>query len=86
MITGHPLDDDETADVAELRTLETRGVTFSDPSEFLNVEVDGNTVTFDQLFTNNTGNCFLTVGDQVTVEDGKIIEYAWATSAEVACE
>ena len=74
LITGHPLDDDGEADVEEIRAMES-AVAQLDPvravTRFLNIEVDGTAVTFDERFTNHSG-CFAATGNEMIVEGGKI--------------
>ena len=45
--------------------------------EFTNMVVSGNTVTFDDIFHNEEGDCFSGVGHQITVEDDKITLYVF---------
>ena len=89
VVTEHPLDDDGMAEgVEEIRALE-RGVPLiqrsEDATEFVDVQVSGNSVAFGHRFWNNTGQCFGGGGDEVTVEDGRITRYAWGASDE-PCE
>ena len=89
VVTDHPLDDDGlTEGVEAIRALDEFGTSIQrseDATEFVDVRVSGNSVTFGHRFWNNRGQCFGGGGHEVTVEDGKITRYAWGTSGE-ACE
>lgn len=89
VVTGHPLDNDGTAQgVEEIRRLEA-GVPSNqrseDATEFVDIQVSGSSVTFGHMFFNNISGCVAGGGHKVTVEDGKITHYAWGTSG-APCE
>ncbi len=90
VIVGHPLNNSGGAQgVTETRLLERGVPSFqrsTDATEFINLEVSGNTVTFEQRFFNDTGECFGSNGNIVTVKDGRITRYQWGDGAEYVCE
>ncbi len=45
--------------------------------EYINMEVSGDTLTFDNIFINGSGECFSSTGDKVTVEGDKITLYVF---------
>jgi hypothetical protein len=54
--------------------------------EFLNIEVSGDTVTFDNIFINGSGQCFSSTGSVMTVEGDKIALIVWGdTDADDLC-
>jgi ketosteroid isomerase-like protein len=53
--------------------------------EYLNMEVSGNTVTFDTRFINKTGLCFSSGGSETTVENGLITRVVWADTDGGMC-
>lgn len=81
VITGHPLDgrDPPVADVDEVMDFE-QSQQSSVTSWFVDVDVSGDQATFTQL-VRNSGGCFATPGDQITVTDGQITRYTWADRA-----
>ena len=76
VIEGHPEDTDDLATgKSEILLIELRMQTHQESTgrlELTNMEVSGNTVTFDNIFHNGDGDCFNSTGDKVTVEDDKI--------------
>jgi hypothetical protein len=97
VITGHPLDSNSLgdpglepfADVDQLRLIESDRASFQRPedaTEFFNIQVEGNRVSFDDRFFNEDGDCFGRSGGEVTVEDGKITLYDWGPSDDSLCE
>lgn len=81
VITGHPMGPNQTraANVDEALDFE-QSQQSSVKSWFVDVDVSGDQATFTQL-VRNSGGCFATPGDQVTVTDGKITRYTWADRA-----
>ncbi len=45
--------------------------------EYINMEVSGNTVTFDTIFHNARGACFSSTGAETTIEDDLITLVVW---------
>jgi len=86
VVTGHPLDSDGIANgVDEIRLVELQVPSFQrseDATEFIDVEVSGNRVTFGMRFFPAGSSCLGSSGHQVTVEDGKITLYAWGPTGE----
>ena len=81
VIEGHPEDTDGLATgKSEILAIEQRMQIHQESTgrlEFTNMEVSGNTVTFDDIFHNGDGDCFSSTGDKVTVEDDKITLYVF---------
>lgn len=88
VITGHPLVDRDPsdADVDEILALEEErwrdGARADEQIRFVDVEVSGDTATFVHLFFNDSGDCWSTDSDEITVQDGTITRYAWGLGAE----
>ena len=76
VIEGHPEDSDGLATgKLEIFPIEVRMQGHQGSTgvlEFINMEVSGDTVTFDNIFHNGDGDCFSSTGDKVTVADDKI--------------
>ena len=53
--------------------------------EFFDIVVSGSTVTFNHKFINRLGECYGGLGNQVTVENGKITLYDWGTEDPSQC-
>jgi len=45
--------------------------------EYINMEVSGNTVTFDNIFINGSGECFSSTGSVYTIENDLITLLVW---------
>ncbi len=95
VITGHPSDSvsvgesEPVATTDEIRRFESERPSFQRPedaTEFFNIEVSGNRVSFDQRFFNDEGDCFGDSGNEVTIEDGKITLYNWGTADHSLCD
>ena len=81
VLEGHP---EDTGDVStgksEIFPIEDRMDGYQGSTgvfEFPNVEVSGDTVTFDSIFHNAQGECFSSSGHEVTVADDKITLWVW---------
>jgi ketosteroid isomerase-like protein len=76
VIEGHPEDSDGLATgKLEILPIEVRMQGHQGSTgvmEFINMEVSGDTVTFDNIFHNGDWDCFSSTGDKVTVADEKI--------------
>ena len=53
--------------------------------EYLNMEASGNTVTFDNVFVNRSGDCFSTMGSEMTIEDDVITRLVWGETDAGLC-
>ena len=88
VIEGHPSDTDELATgKSEILVVESviqgnRGSTGT--MEHINMEVSGNTVTFDNIFHNAQGTCFSSAGSELTVENDLIVLIVWGDT-DAAC-
>jgi len=81
VIEGHP---EDTGDVStgksEILPIEQRmqghqGSTGT--MEYINIEVSGDTVTFDNIFINASGDCFSSSGSEMTIENDLITLLVW---------
>ncbi len=81
VIEGHPSDTgDVSTGKSEILLVERviqgyRGSTGT--MEYINMEVSGNTVTFDNIFINAQGACFSSTGSELTVENNLIVLIVW---------
>ncbi|MGI9622686.1 MAG: nuclear transport factor 2 family protein [Acidimicrobiales bacterium] len=89
VLEGHPSDSDGLATgTTEVLAVETtidghQGSTGT--MEFLNIEVSGDTVTYDNIFRNAEGECYSSAGTRTTVEDDKIVLMVWGETAADLC-
>ena len=89
VIEGHPSDTDGLATgKSEILAVETviqghRGSTGT--MEYINMEVSGNTVTFDNIFHNAQGACFSSAGSELTVENDLIVLIVWGDTDADLC-
>jgi hypothetical protein len=78
VMTGHPFEA-RAEGIAELTRVTREDISQAAPTnayEFINVTVEGDTVSFDSRFHNFRGECFSGV-HEVVVEDGKIVRWDW---------
>lgn len=79
VITGHPFSASSTG-LAEIRDLQVRDMVEAASENaytISNVEVTGDTVTWDHVFTNSGGNEFCQFGQSAVVEDGMMLSWTW---------
>jgi hypothetical protein len=53
--------------------------------EYVNMEVSGDTVTFDNIFINGQGTCFSSGGSETTIENDLITLVVWGDTATDLC-
>ncbi len=53
--------------------------------EYINMEVSGNTVTFDNIFIDGRGQCYSSTGSVMTVEGDKIALIVWGDTDADLC-
>ncbi len=53
--------------------------------EYLNMEVSGDTVTFDNIFYNGSGECFSSAGSEATIENDLITLIVWGDTDADLC-
>jgi hypothetical protein len=89
VIEGHPSDPDGLATgKSEILVIEATLNGFQGSTgtmEYLNMEVSGDTVTFDNIFINGSGDCFSSTGSVMTVEDDKIAGIVWGNPEGGLC-
>jgi len=86
-ITDHPFVE-ETVGLDAIRTLQAADLSAaaeSDAYEFSNVEVDGDTVTWDHVWTNDIGDQYCARGHSAVIADGTIKTWSFSTDADL-CE
>jgi hypothetical protein len=90
VIEGHPdvSSDGLATSTSEILAIETamnihQGSTGT--MEYVNMEVSGDTVTFDNIFINAEGDCFSSTGSVMTVEDDKIARIVWGNPEGGLC-
>jgi hypothetical protein len=52
----------------------------TDAFSISNIEVDGDTVTWDHVWVNRRGDTFCQVGQSAVIKDGKILTWTWPPS------
>jgi hypothetical protein len=81
VIEDHPSDTDELATgKSEILVIETGMQVFQGATgtmEYINMEVSGDTVTFDSIFHNAQGECFSSNGSVATMKDDLITLIVW---------
>jgi len=74
VIVGHPTDFDPVAtDIYSIRTLHKADLSFEQQYKISNVEVDGDTVTWDSVW----GEDGCVKGHTAVIKDGKILSWTW---------
>jgi hypothetical protein len=82
VIEGHPDESSDglatsTSEILAIETSMNRHQGSTGTMEYVNMEVSGDTVTFDNIFINGDGDCFSSTGSVMTVDDGKIALLVW---------
>ena len=90
VLEGHPSDPDGglATGQSEILVIETRLDGFQGETgtmEYLNMEVSGDTVTFDNMFVSGSGECFSSTGSVMTVEGDKIALIVWGNPEGGLC-
>jgi hypothetical protein len=89
VIEGHPADSDGLAtgksEILEIETKLNAAQGSTGTMEYINMEVSGNTVTFDNIFINGSGECFSSAGSVLTVEGDKIALIIWGDTDADLC-
>lgn len=89
VIENHPADPVGLATgKSEILVIETsldRNQGSTGTMQYLNMEVSGDTVTFDNIFRNGSGECFSATGSMVTIENGLIALVVWSDTASGLC-
>jgi hypothetical protein len=70
----------ETAGLTAIRELQTHDLAdaaSTDAWSISNVEVDGDTVTWDQLWVDKAGENHCMEGQSAVIKDGKILAWTW---------
>lgn len=78
-ITGHPTNSSATG-LTAIRALHVEDMSAAadtDAYSISNVQVTGNNVKWDHIWTNSTGNQFCKTGQSTVTEGGKIVLWTW---------
>ncbi len=84
VITGHPLSASDVTGIAPIKNLHQMDLSLAaevDPYIISNVEVSGNTVTWDHVWTSVIFGDQCVEGNIAIVEDGKILSWAFAAES-----
>lgn len=79
VITGHPFDASSTG-LTEIQAVQVQDIAAAASENaytISNVEVTGDTVTWDHVWTNSEGNDFCQFGQSAVVEEGIILSWTW---------
>ena len=79
VVYGHPLSP-ESAGLTEIRAVETVDLAAgasADAYSISNVEVDGDTVTWDHVWVSNEGDEYRQEGQTAVIKNGKILTWTW---------
>lgn len=83
VIIGHPRRANDVEGTDTIRTIHQELFDLAaaeNAYEFVDIEVNGNTVTFDSTFTNDAGACFPSPGHNVEVIDGLIVRWEFGAT------
>ncbi len=80
VVTGHPFADSPTG-LAAIRSIQLADLASAGPDAYTisNVEVTGDTVTWDHVWTNSNGTDYCQFGQNAVVESGSILSWTWPT-------
>ena len=83
VIIGHPLSVTDAEGTGAIRAIH-EGMLDTAAAEnayvFVDIEVNGNMVTFDSTFTDEAGDCFPSPGHNVEVTDGRIVRWEFGAT------
>lgn len=81
VVTGHPTEArSESTGLAQIRALHVQDIAAAATENsytISNVEVTGDTVTWDHIWTRNDGDKFCKFGQSAVVQDGTILSWTW---------
>ncbi len=78
-ITGHPFNSNASG-LTVIRALHVEDMAAAadaDAYSISNVKVTGDTVTWDHVWVNSSGERFCKTGQSAVIEDGKIVSWTW---------
>lgn len=79
VVTGHP-SEARSEGLDAIRSVQEGDIAAAATSNaytISNVDVSGDTVTWDHVWTNSTGNQFCQQGHDAVIKDGKILTWDW---------
>jgi len=80
VVIGHPFEPGSTAGLDAIRALQVEdrtGAASDNPYTISNVEVTGATVSWDHVWTQDSGTNFCQIGNDAVIEDGKFVTWTW---------
>lgn len=80
LMTGHPFGPhaDGVDKILDVHAADRAAASNETPYEISNVEVTGNTVSWDHVWTNGNGASYCAEGHKAVIEDGKIVSWEFA--------
>lgn len=78
-IAGHPMNSDASG-LTAIRSLHVQDMgaaADADAYSISNVQVTGDTVTWNHVWVNSNGERFCKTGQSAVIEDGKIVSWTW---------
>ena len=81
VVTGHPFES-RSEGLSSIRAVQVRdrnSAATDNPYTISNVEVSGDTVTWDHVWISDDGSQFCMQGHTAVTEDGKILTWSWPT-------
>jgi hypothetical protein len=89
VITGHPSGQGPATGLTEIESLHVRDMNSAaeaDAYSFTNIETDGDTVTWDHVWTNGAGEDGCGEANSAVVTEDKIVTWTWAPTSSFPCE
>ena len=79
VVTGHPFQasSEGLSAIRSVQVSDIAAAATSDAYTISNVEVSGDTVTWDHVWTSSTGDQFCQEGQTAVIKDGKILTWDW---------
>lgn len=79
VVTGHPFAASSVglAEIRGVHQADINAASEENPYTISNVEVSGDTVTWDHLWVNSTGDRFCQIGQEAVVENGTFVTWTW---------
>jgi hypothetical protein len=87
VVFGHPFSP-ESSGLTAIRGVQGSDIAAgasTDAYSISNVEVNGDTVTWDQVWVNKAGENWCRDGQSAVIKDGKILTWTWSSGNSVLC-
>ncbi len=87
VVTGHPFSTTSsgTSSIRTLHVTDLSAAAAETAYTISNVEVTGDTVTWDHVWVNNKGEEFCQQGQRAVVKDGTIVSWTWPPGDDFSC-